>query len=179
MKKIFFALLTLVLVSCNNEKPKVEEKSEIIEEQIETVKPVKFSIELRLKFSESEEIKLSASNIFINNSRTMNISVTQKMDKSEAFKTVVLDLPENINPDGQIMLSFGTKKPKTIEFENIIIKNRELEFKLTSQEINNYFTYNKFIVYNPETSVITTKKVDGRHNPILLLRKKIIDKFEF
>jgi ASC-1-like (ASCH) protein len=179
MKNIFLAMLTLVLISCSNEKPKVEEKPETIEEKVEVVKPTKFSIELRLKYSESEEIKLSASNIFINNSRTMNISVIQKMGKTESFKTVVLDFPENINPDEQITLSLGTKKPKSIEFENIKIKNGEIEFDLTPQELNDYFSFNKFIVYSQETGIITTKKVDGRHNPILLLRKKIIDKFEF
>ncbi|MCF6279453.1 MAG: hypothetical protein L3J14_03815 [Flavobacteriaceae bacterium] len=177
MKKVFFVALILVLASCNNDKvaPK-KENVEVKPEVIVPIKPEIFVIELKLKYSESEDIKLFATDVFINNNRTMNINVTEKVAKSDDFKPVLLDFPENIKPDYQVGISFGTKKPKTIEVKSIYISYADTEFNIPSQELNNYFTFNKFVDYNAETGQIQTKKIAGKHNPLMFFRRKILDK---
>jgi len=106
----------------------------------------------------------------------MNISITEKVTQSDNFKTIQLDFPEDIKPDYQVGLSFGTKVVKSIEINKIHISYGNNEFDIAPQELNDYFTFNKFLDYNPETGVLQTKKVDGRLNPIIFLRRKIIDK---
>jgi hypothetical protein len=42
----------------------------------------------------------------------------------------------------------------------------------------NFFLTNKFVDYDETLGVFKTKKVDGKHNPILILRKLYIDKIQ-
>ena len=177
MEKLIFVFLMVTIVSCKNNKEESVKKDAIVDSEIiEPTKPNKFIVSIELKYSQSEDIKLFTNDVFINNNRSMSISIKEKVTKSDNFKTVLLDFPEDIKPDYQVGLSFGTKIVKTIEIKNIRISYGDVEFAFTSQELNDYFVFNKFIDYNPETGLIQTKKADGRLNPIMFLRGKIMDK---
>jgi hypothetical protein len=177
MKKIALIVLIVLIGSCKDNKEEPVKKDAIVDSEImEPAKPDKFSVVIELKYSESEDVKLFANGIFINNNRRMNITIIEKVNKSENFKTVLLDFPEDIKPDYQVGLSFGTKVVKSIEINTIKISYGDVEFNISSHELKDYFTLNKFFDYNPETGVLQTKKVDGRLSPIMFLRKKIIDK---
>jgi hypothetical protein len=177
MKKIAFIILIVMMSSCKNntgEPPKEDTAAET--KIIELAKPNKFSVTIELKYSQPEDIKLFSNDVFINNNRSMSISVKEKVAKSDNFKTVLLDFPKDIKPDYQVGVSFGTKVVKSIEIKSVRVSYGDVEFAFTSQELNNYFVFNKFIDYNPETGLIQTKKADGRLNPIMFLRGKIMDK---
>jgi hypothetical protein len=177
MKKIVFVFLMVTIVSCKNNKEESVKKDTIVDSEImEPAKPNKFIVSIELKYSQTEYIKLFTNDVFINNNRSMSISLKEKVTKSNKFKTVLLDFPEDIKPDYQVGVSFGTKVVKSIEIKSVRVSYGDVEFAFTSQELNNYFVFNKFIDYNPETGLIQTKKVDGRLNPIMFLRGKITDK---
>jgi len=163
----------MIIASCKNDKS--EPAKEVIV-QNEIVNLEKFLLEVELKYSQADEIKLFANDVFINNKRRMNISVIEKINKKDVFTTKALDFPENIKPDFQVGLSFGNKIVKSVEIKRIHISYGEAEFDISSQDLNNYFTFNKFISYNVETGVLQTKKIEGKYNPLMFLRKKIIDK---
>lgn len=179
MKKVFFTLITLVLISCNNEKPKVEGKSEIIEEKIQVNEPNQFIMDLNLKSSETDVLKMFANNIFINNERTMNISLSGKINKSENLSTMSFSFPKDIKPDVQVYFSLGTKNEKKIYIENINLSFGQTKFSIKANELEDYFAFNQFVNYNSETGEISTKKVNGKHNPLMILRRKIIDQINY
>lgn len=172
MKKVF--LVMLVLISCNNKKPQEEKNLEIIE-VVEVSKPDKFIIELELKSSESDVVSLSGNNLFINNNRTMNIGLKEKIIKSGGFKTLVLDWPENIEPDYSVSLNLG-KTVKSIEIKGVRMSFGDVEFVISPKEFKKYFITSKYIDYNPETGILLTKKIEGKSNPILYIQKHIIDR---
>lgn len=175
MRKIFFVVLVISIVSCKNDKSLTEKVVEPVEEVVEVKKPKKFIIELELKLSESDIISLSGNDLFINNNRTINIGLKEKVTKSEGFKTIVLDWPENIEPDYSVALNAG-KVVKSIVLKEVRMSYGDVEFVILPQEFKEFFITNKYIDYNPETGVLQTKKNGGKSNPILYIKKHIIDK---
>lgn len=175
MKKLFLAIITLIFISCDTKKPEVVEEPIVVENEVKKEKPNKLIIIAELKYSQSEDIKLFATNVFINNNRSMNINITEKVNKSDTFNNVTLDFPDNIKPDYQLGINLGVKIPKTIEIKNMNVSFGDSEFSIQGTELNDYFTFNKFLEYNPENGLITTNLVDGKLNPIMFFRRKIID----
>lgn len=175
MKKVILVTLVFLIISCKNNKGELaKEATEEITEEVTVKKPEKLIVELELKYSESDEIILSSSKVFINNNRTMNLSVIEKVKKSDEFKTIILDFPENIKPDYQIYVNFGNKEEKSIEIKGVKITYGEVSYDVSPQEMNNYFNFNKYIKYNSEKGIMTIKKDNGKLNPLMFFRRKIV-----
>ncbi len=178
MKKITLLLVLAIAFSCENKnKNKEEEKKDILEEKVEEKKPEKFVIELTMRMDNSDGFRLFANGVFINNNRTMNINITEQISKSDNFETVTLDLPESIRPDYEVGIALGSKEEKTIEFQQAKISYGDIEFLVSPDKMEEYFYFSKDINYNAENGTIKTQKVNGRHDPIMYLRKNVVDKF--
>lgn len=175
MKKIALMLILALSFSCKNDKTASEQDKNAVSEIVEPPKPKKFIVELEMKYAKSESIRLFANGVFINNSRTMNISLTEKIDKSEDFNNVILDFPENIKPDYEVGLALGSDTENTIEIARIKISYGDIEFVVSPNELKNYFYFSKYVDYNEETGILITNKIDGKLNPTMYLNGNIVD----
>jgi hypothetical protein len=174
MKKIILLALIAVTFSCKNEKTQTPTEEAVVE--VEEKKPEKFVIELTMRMDNSDGLRLFANGVFINNNRVMNINITEQISKSDDFNTVILDLPENIRPDYEVGINLGSKEVKKIEFMQIKISYGNIEFIVTPDKLNDYFYFSKHIAYVPEIGTIQTRQVDGKHDPIMYLKKNLVDK---
>ena len=178
MKNLIIAIVIIAaFVSCNKEKSQKEEVKEPAKEVVE-VEENKFSVELRVRYSKPDELKLFASDIFISNRRTMDIRISEKIKKSKEFNTIKFDLPNDLIPDRETGLLLGSNNENTIYIELLKVSFGDIEYLIQPEELETYVTFNKYIEYNIETGTIKTKKVNGTLNPIIFLRRKILDNLE-
>jgi len=179
MKKVFILLLTTTLLSCLNQSSNEEKKNNNITESVQEQKKSKALVfELDLEMSEPEDIKLIAINTFLNNGQYIDIYITQKVNANERTKTILFELPDNISPDNFVGVSLGSNEVKEVKINNIKLSYRDLNYNIESDAVLDYFKTNKFLEYNETSKVFKTKKVNGKHNPILILRKIYIDKIQ-
>lgn len=176
MKRISTLLLIVFLISCQNEKNNSESINNEIVENIEESK--KLILKIDLETSVPEDMKLMAINTFLNNGQFLDLYVTQKLNANETSKKIIFELPENITPDNFVGVSFGAKELKEVKINNIILSFGDLEYNIDSKSILSYFKTNQFVDYDEASGIFKTKRVDGQHNPILILRKLYIDKIQ-
>ena len=134
--------------------------------------------EIDLETTEPDDIMLSSYNIFIKNSQFMNIAITHSLHSNETVKKILFEFPEDIRVDTQLGLSLGKKKVKQIRINQIDISFGNTKFVVTPDNIEDYFTTNKFVEYDKEAQLFQTKSVDGKHNPMIFLRKKFLTQLE-
>lgn len=176
MKKALLLSIIILSLSCKQgSKEAIENKANI--DTVEINKPEKFVIEMNLKLSNSDGLRLFANGVFISNNRMMNINITEQVIKSEDFKTVVLDLPDNIKPDYEVGIALGGKEVKKVDFQSIKISYGDVEVFVSPDKISEYFYFSSDINYNPEKGMIQTQKIDGKHNPIMYVKASVIDQF--
>jgi hypothetical protein len=173
MKTQFLILIFILsLFSCKDEVNQGSINKDIVKEANQLI------LEVTLKTSQAGNFKFFANNIFLNNNKEMNISITHKLKSNPDFEKITFKFPENINPDSQLGLSLGSKSEKSIEIANMLLTFGETKFKIIPETIKDYMVLNKFINIDSITSKIVTKKVDNGHNPILFFRRKIIDSLQ-
>jgi hypothetical protein len=175
--KFLVCLLVLFSFACNQDKS--EKSGESIEPEVEEVitqKPNKLIFEVELTTTEPDDFRLLANEVFLNNNQFMDISITHKLNANETSKVMQFVFPENIKPDFQLGFSLGTKKTKSVEIKSINLSYGDVVYNVIPSELVKYFRTNKFIDYNEESGALTTKKIDGKHNPIIFLRKNFLTK---
>jgi hypothetical protein len=134
--------------------------------------------EIDLETSVADDFILFANDIFLNNSQFMNLGITHKLNMNETSKKMTFELPEGIKPDVMLGLSLGKKSIKEVTIKNIKLTYGNAIFNIQQNELIDYFSYNQFIDYDAETYKLTTKKVDNNLNPLLFLRRKILDSIQ-
>ena len=172
MKKIILLAALVASFSCKNREEQTSKEEPVA--KVEVKKPEKFIVEANFKLDKGDNFRLFANGVFINNTRTMNINITEQVSSSENGQTLVFDLPEGVRPDYEVGVNLGSKEIKKIEFLQIKISYGNIEFIVTPDKIGEYFYFSQNIDYNPESGTIQTKKVDGKHNPIMYFKPHII-----
>ena len=87
-------------------------------------------------------------------------------------------MPDNISPDNFVGISFGPDSIKEIKINSIYLSYGELNYNIPSENILNFFKTNDFLDFDETNKIFKTKRVDGKHNPILILRKLYVDKIQ-
>lgn len=108
----------------------------------------------------------------------MNISIGQQLHNNETSKSMRFEFPENVKPDVMLGFVLGVKKEKDVEIKTASLSYGETKFIINSDQLNEFFTFNKFIEYNSETKILETKRKDNRLNPTLYVRRKILDSIQ-
>lgn len=178
LKQNFTFLVCVTLLLGCNEGPKKnaqepETKNEVIEK-----KPNKLVFEADIKTTQPDNFSLSANNVFLNNSQFINIKIEQKLNANETQKKLRFEFPENIKPDYQLYFNLGTKAEKEIVLDNILLSYGNTRFEIASENVMEYFTTNRFVSYNEENNTLVVKKIDNKLNPLLMVRKKILDSIQ-
>ncbi|MEZ4801579.1 MAG: hypothetical protein R2797_02320 [Gelidibacter sp.] len=138
----------------------------------------RLTFEIDLETSNADDFVLFANDVFLNNSQFMNIGITHKLNMNETSKKIKFEFPENIKPDAMLGFGLGNKNTKEVTIKNINLSYGDAVFNIHQNEIQNYFSFNKFIEYDSIANTIKTKKVDNALNPLLFLRRKILDSIQ-
>lgn len=170
-------MFALILTGCKEDvKTEPSGESNVQAESTNIIKKEpNLVLNFNIKTSEPDEFSIKANDVFLNNNQFMDIKIKQKLNFNELDKNIKFEFPDRTIPDYQLMISLGIKKPKEVEVKYISIEYGDTFFDIPSDKVNDYFTLNKFIEYSPETGIIKTKKVDGQHNPLMFVRRKILD----
>ena len=76
-----------------------------------------------------------------------------------------------------ILINFGNTNEKVVEIGSINISLGETVLEISSNEIDKYFILNKYISQS-DSNVLKTKRIDGKLNPILTSKNKLLNYFK-
>lgn len=169
MKKISILLfLALVLFSCENRTDKPKQQKEIV--QNEEIKEL--IVEMHFKTNKEDTFKFLMNNIKVDDFQTKNIQVLEKVSPSTELDNMSFNF-ENNKPNS-FVINLGNKNLKEVEVKSVIVKYGDNIVEINKSNFKKHIVPNKFIDINEEGTLIT-KKVDGKHNPSLVLKKTVFN----
>jgi hypothetical protein len=169
----------MVLFSCQNDQNSTKKEDNSTSNNAVEVKKTKTLIlEIDIETSTPEDIKLMSLNTFLNNGQFMDLFIIQKMNANETSKKIRFEMPKNITPDNLLGISLGTKSVKEVKINSINLSFGDLNYNIESEAVLDFFYTNRFVDYDETSKTFKTKRVDGKHNPILFLRQLYIDKIQ-
>jgi hypothetical protein len=175
--KIFTLLLAFLSFTCKEDKKETPIKTAT--EETTQKQPNKLVFEIDLTTTQPDDFRFFANNIFLNNNQFMNISVGQQLNNNETSKNMRFEFPENVKPDAMLGFVLGVKKEKDVEIKTASLSYGDTKFIINTDQLNDFFTFNKFIEYNSETKTLQARRKDNRLNPTLYVRRKILDSIQY
>ncbi len=169
------ALILLILSSCQDKEKKQPNTLENSVEKTEEKHPKRLKFEIDLEATNSEEFSLYSKEIFVKNEQFMDINIKQKFSGKDVFKNLIFEFPLNVVPDYNLGLVFGNKKEKEVTIKKITLSFANNTLEVKPEDLDKYFNFNKFIE-NKGNGNLVIKKVDGKLNPVMSLRKKHLSK---
>ena len=114
-----------------------------------------------------------------------NIQVDDLQKKSiEIFESVVPSAnddaiiakfdPENFSKD--LVINLGDKEEKSVEIKSILISYGDNQINLTTPaDLNKHLVFNRFINRDSLSNKLTTKRIEGRLNPAIRVKRSAIN----
>ncbi|MCB0389290.1 MAG: hypothetical protein KDD23_11875 [Winogradskyella sp.] len=178
MKRVLVLSLLLVLFnSCKEATNKnIDETLEDSTTKVE--EPTKKQLVFKISFETTipDDFTLYSKDVFLNNNKFMDIYVKHKLNMNETQKTITYEFPEGIVPDYNLSLLLGREHVKEVIINNITVSFGGKVIDIKPSELTKYFALNKYIDFNSEEGKLMTKKVKGKHNPVISLKKKFLTK---
>lgn len=170
MKQIVIALIVILTLSCKNETAKTtgELKSETVMEDAN-----EFTITMKIKTDKEDEIKLMMNNIVIDEFQKKNIQIIEKLIPNTSAEILTAYFGSDLSNTFQINL--GNKEVKNIEIESINITYGGNSLEITAENITKYFNLNKYVTLAEGSNTFSTSRVDGKHSPTLVLKRRTIN----
>jgi len=165
MKKLIFITLSIIVFSCENKT-----KDTITKDRTEPQK--NFVVNIKFKTNKVGEIKLALYNIVPNTSQNVWIQINEEVVATTTLDNVTANFGENIS--NSFRIGFDNKIERKFEFEWIRISYGKREIEIYPEDLTQYFTRNEFIVQNPISLELETKKINGKYNPLLFLKKEYL-----
>ena len=175
MKRLLMFSFLVFFWACKNDTSIQKEEENSDKENITDVIPEQLVFTIDFETSNPEVFRLFSNDVFLNNSQFMNIGISHRLNINETSKKIVLKFPEGIKPDYNLYFSFGTKYEKTVILKEIEITYGNKTLTIKPEDLLEYFFFNKFASYDIETRTVTTKKVNGQHNPLIWLKRKYLN----
>ena len=169
MKKLLLVFLGIVSVTaCKTETNDKSDKS------VKTKEIKRLIVDFSFKTDKIDNFRIMLNNIEIDEFQKMNIQVYEEVGPSSSYESINAIFPEN-HMSNNIVVNLGSKETKEVQIQKLRLSYGENTIEVTIDNIENYFSLNKFIELDKEERVLRTKKIDGAHNPILFSRKSIIN----
>lgn len=165
MKKLIFITFSIIVFSCENNT-----KETMTNDRAEPKKD--FVVNIKFKTNKFGEIKLALYNIVPNKSQNVWIQINEEVAATPTLDNLTANFGENIS--NSFRIGFDNKTERKLEFEWIRISYGKSEIEIYPEDLTQYFTLNEFIVQNPITFELETKKINGQYNPIMFLKKEYL-----
>lgn len=167
MKKLAFILLVFV-VACKNEPKETAEEPQTTEVE-EVVNELE--IVMNFKTDTAGEFKLMLNNVKMDEFQRKNIHVIEKVEPATGIDELRASFGPN-NISNNIYINFGNKATKNVEISNIQIQYGDKGFNIDANALTEYFSLNKYVVFDSVTNTIKTQRVGDIHNPSITLKRK-------
>lgn len=174
MKKLIYLLFFIIaFFGCNNDKSNVQKEA-----KLDKTKPKSLSIDFNFRTSEADEFRVMINNIEVDEFQKKNIQIIENVTKSTSDDNIVANFDAN-NLSKQVVIHLGSKTEKEVTINGVLISYGDKQFNLTSpQDFNSSLVFNKFIVRDSTSNVITTKRIDGKLNPTIRLKNSLINQLQ-
>ena len=169
-----FLLIFLVSVfsfSCKNSD---KQDSNIVDTKTEINLQKKFIVNFNFKTSKADIFKITMMNIEVDDLQKKNIEIFEDVIPSTTDDAIVAEFDAN-NISKNIVINLGNKQVKEVEIISISVSYGDNHFNFnTAKEFHKYFAFNRFVKKDEESKILTTQKVDGRHNPAISMKQNLI-----
>ncbi|WP_417237350.1 MULTISPECIES: hypothetical protein [Flavobacteriaceae] len=165
-KKYLAFLMIVIFMSCKN-------KVQSLQNEIEAQSKKELVVKLGFKTNVKDEFKILFNNIKVDEFQKKNIQVRETVPPSSGFESIVAHLGGEINTQN-LLIHLG-KKEKTVEFNGMEFSYGDKSILITKSNFNRFLNTNKFVVLDDNGFVFSTKTIDGKHNPAIMARKKLLD----
>jgi hypothetical protein len=169
MKKIVLIILLITAFACNEETKKKESNN-----SQQSKEPIKeFIVKMSFKTNKADEFKLMLNNIVIDEFQRKNISIIEKVMPLSNLESLTADFGDN-SPNN-FRINFGNKEEKEMEIESLSLFYGDNSLSMTSADLKTHFSFNRYIIQDSITYKIQSKRIDSKHYPQIVLKKKAID----
>ena len=176
MKKyILLISVVIITVACKNSENSdrnatvLSNKTKLADKELEVV--------MEFKTNQDGEIKLMLEDIKIDEFQTKNIHLIEQVYPSTDVDKIVGKFGYN-NISNKMIISLGNEKEKEFEIISLQFKYGEKIVNIAPKNLNKYFGFSKFTVFDSSASKIKTIRVDNAHYPRLYVKKKLWDELK-
>jgi hypothetical protein len=117
-------------------------------------------------------------NIEVDELQKKHIHISENVEPSSNDDYIIAKFdPDNLSK--QIVISLGNNNEKEVIIKSIIVSYGDKQFNLISPEdLNSNLVFNKFIIRDSTSNVISTKRIQGKLNPTIRLKNSLINQLE-
>lgn len=180
----YLFLLLFIFSSCKSDKKSNNSNStidseQIIKKQSELLDSLGLKVVLDLKSNQEGlfQIKFRSPDTslkpFIEYNTIKEEQINQQAVLEGSYNIEKYDYPSSIQ------LILGHEKPKEIVVNSIKMMTDQVIIKIDKSNLLDYFSPNKYLEFDSISGILTTKKIDKSHLPILTLKKIAIDSLSF
>ncbi|MBT8279211.1 MAG: hypothetical protein KJO41_09425 [Bacteroidia bacterium] len=170
MKKVIVILLIATL-ACKNE-PNTTEKVQPIEVVEDTAKELK--IAMNFKTDKADEFRLMLNNVEVDEFQRKNIHIIEKVAPTSGSDEMTASFGAN-NISKTLHINLGNKEEKSIEISAVQISYGQNSLAVDGSNLSEYFSMNKYVDFDSVSQTIKTKRIDGKHIPTIILKRKHIN----
>lgn len=170
--KLFVNPTILVLLffnlSCKDtENKNLDEHPKVISKQL--------IVEFNFKTNKPDIFKISMQNIEVDKLQKKSIEIFENVVPSTGYDAITAKFdPDNLSRD--VMINLGNDAEKSVELKSILISYGENIINLsTPADFKKHLVFNKFIERDTLSNKFKTKRVDGRLNPIIRIKRNTIN----
>lgn len=162
--------MSIALMACKNEP-----KETLIEAENNEVEEVVKELEIVMNFKTDTagDFRLMMNNIEIDDLQRKNIHVIEKVEPASGVDEIRAKFGPN-NMSNNIYINFGNKETKNVEIVGLQFQFGNNGLTIDANSLPEYFTFNKYVVFDSISNTIKTQRIDGIHNPNIILKRKYI-----
>jgi hypothetical protein len=168
MKTFKVLVILFILISCENNQKEIEplkEGSEDIKDELR--------VKIKYKTNKSDEFRLSLNHIKLDEFQSKSIHIIEKVEPTTNSDNITANFGKG-NFSNRFQFGLGNIEPKKVTLEEIHMSYKDKNLIIESDQINEYFRFNEFVEYDSISHQIRTKRVDGKHFPVLSLKWKYL-----
>jgi hypothetical protein len=176
-KTLLLILISLAFFSCKNEKqdkPSLN-NNKLIGQDEEVIRPKEFLFELVYKTNQDDVFNIMMNNIEVDELQKKNIHIFENVITT-TNKDIITAKFDAGNISNNIIVNLGNKEVKEVEIISILVSYGNNTININSpKDIDKYLAFNKFVERDSASNKIKTKKVNGEHRPVLVLKRNLIN----
>jgi hypothetical protein len=173
--KLFLRIISILTISvnlsCKNNNS--TEKPIDVQEVIDI--PNQLVINFNFKTNKSDLFKISMRNIQVDEFQKKAIEISEEVIPSTNYDAISAKFDDG-NFSKDLIINLGNKEEKSVEIKNIIISYGDNQISLISpSDLNKNLVFNRFIQRDSLSKNLKTKRIDGRLNPVISIKKSTIN----
>jgi hypothetical protein len=166
MKKMGYRgilILSLLIISCKNETTPLQkaDKKPIAKKEL--------VVNMEFKTNKADELTFALNDIAVDELQKKNIQIIEGVIPTSSPDKFQGNFGEG-NISRKFEIDLGRNELKEFQIFAISFKYGDKTINISPDELEKYFAFSKFSIFNKESKIITTIKVDNYHLPKLYAR---------